>query len=76
MPMLILSGFMYPVSSMPEPLQWLTLANPLRHFLVIVRGIFLKGQGLADLWPQYLTLALMALVGIRGATARFARSLG
>ncbi|MDZ4675103.1 MAG: ABC transporter permease [Gemmatimonadota bacterium] len=75
MPLLILSGFMYPISSMAEPLQWLTLANPLRHFLVIVRGIFLKGEGLGDLWPQYLTLLAMAVVALRVATIRFARSL-
>lgn len=75
MPLLILSGFMYPIASMAEPLQWLTLVNPLRHFLVIVRGIFLKGEGLAELWPQYLALLGMAALALRAATVRFARSL-
>ena len=45
MPVMLLSGFMFPVSSMPVPFQWLTLLNPLRHFLEIVRAIFLKGAG-------------------------------
>jgi ABC-2 type transport system permease protein len=76
LPAIILSGFMYPVSSMPEPLQWLTLANPLRHFLEVVRGIFLKGEGLADLWPQFLVLAGMATAALTAATIRFARSPG
>jgi ABC-2 type transport system permease protein len=58
-PALILSGFMFPVSSMPVVFQYLTLANPLRHFLDIVRAIFLKGSGVAILWPQ-----LLALLGI------------
>ena len=75
MPLLILSGFMYPVASMAEPLQWLTLANPLRHFLVIVRGIFLKGEGLAELWPQYVTLVGMSAVALWVATIKFGRSL-
>lgn len=75
MPLLILSGFMYPISSMSEPLQWLTMANPLRHFLVMVRGIFLKGEGLAELWPQYLILLLMSLAALWAATIRFSRSL-
>ncbi len=76
LPAIILSGFMYPVTSMPEPLQWLTLANPLRHFLEVVRGIFLKGEGLADLWRQLLVLAGMATAALTAATLRFGRSPG
>lgn len=59
MPLMLLSGFMFPVSSMPSGFQWLTLANPVRHFLEIVRAVFLKGAGLAALWPQFLALALI-----------------
>lgn len=75
LPAVILSGFMYPVSSMPEVLQWLTLANPLRHFLEVVRGIFLKGHGLAELWGEFAILGAMAVVALGLATARFSRSL-
>lgn len=75
LPAIILSGFMYPISSMPEPLQWLTLANPVRHFLEVVRGIFLKGEGIPELWPQFLALGTTAAAALWAATRRFARSL-
>jgi ABC-2 type transport system permease protein len=71
MPLMLLSGFMFPVSSMPVAFQWLTLLNPLRHFLEIVRAIFLKGAGLTALWPQFLALLVMG-AGLLGlATTRF-----
>lgn len=76
LPAIILSGFMYPISSMPEPLQWLTLGNPLRHFLAVVRGIFLRGEGIADLWVEFTVLAAMASAAMLAAANRFARSLG
>jgi ABC-2 type transport system permease protein len=75
LPAIILSGFFYPISSMPLPFQWLTLANPVRHFLEIVRGTFLKGTGIIELWPQYLALALMAFGGLWLAVQRFKRSV-
>jgi ABC-2 type transport system permease protein len=75
LPAIILSGFLYPIETMPEVFQILTLANPLRHFLEIVRGIFLKGAGLGELWVQYSVLAAMASGGLALATARFRRSL-
>jgi ABC-2 type transport system permease protein len=75
LPAIILSGFMYPVHTMPESFQHLSWLNPLRHFLVVVRGIFLKGHGLADLWPQLVVIGGMAAVVLIGATARFRRSV-
>lgn len=75
MPIMLLSGFMFPVTSMPEVFQWLTLLNPLRHFLEIVRGVFLKGVGLAALWPQYLALLVMGVGLLSFATARFRRAV-
>ena len=59
-PAIILSGFLYPVDTMPAVFQRLTLLNPLRHFLEIVRGIFLKGVGPHALWVQYGALLGMA----------------
>jgi ABC-2 type transport system permease protein len=56
-PMIYLSGFVFPIENMPQPIQWLTFGIPLRYFLVILRGIFLKGVGLAVLWPQLAALA-------------------
>jgi ABC-2 type transport system permease protein len=55
-PMIYLSGFTFPIENMPAIIQWLTYAIPLRYFLVIVRGIFLKGVGLEVLWPQVVAL--------------------
>jgi drug efflux transport system permease protein len=59
MPMLILSGFIFPIENMPKFFQYITYLIPVRYFMEIVRGIFLKGDGFADLWPQ--TLALFAI---------------
>jgi len=75
LPGIILSGFMYPIETMPEFFQTVTLLNPVRYFMEMVRGIFLKGQGVADLWSHYLVLAGMALVAIWGASRRFKKSL-
>ena len=56
MPMLYLSGFIFPIENMPRVIQWITFAIPLRYFITIVRGIFLKGVGLEVLWPHILAL--------------------
>lgn len=74
LPAIILSGFFYPISSMPIGFQWLTLVNPARHFLEIVRAIFLKGSGIRELWPQYLALAAIATAGIWLAIRRFEKA--
>jgi ABC-2 type transport system permease protein len=74
-PAIILSGFMYPVDTMPQVFEYLTLLNPIRYFMEMVRGIFLKGQGVTDLWAHYLVLTGMALVVVFGASQRFRRSL-
>lgn len=74
-PAIILSGFLYPISSMPEIFQWMTLVNPVRHFLEIVRAIFLKGVGFGELWRQYAALSAMATGGLLFATRRFRQSV-
>ncbi len=75
LPALLLSGFMFPIANMPEPVQWLTLLDPLRHFLVIVRGIFLKGVGVEVLWPQIAALAAMAMGVFALAATRFRKTM-
>lgn len=75
LPAIILSGFLYPIDTMPEIFQTLTLANPLRHFLEIVRGIFLRAAGIRELWVQFTVLAVMAGGGLTIAAARFKASL-
>lgn len=68
-PLMFLSGTLAPVESMPEVLQTLSLASPLRHYLDITLGVFLKGAGLSELWPQALTLLAIG-VPLFGAAAR------
>ena len=70
-PIIILGGFMFPVANMPPFFQWLSLLNPLRHYLEAVRGIFLKGAGVAVLWPQLLALAAMGGTLLAVAVGRF-----
>ncbi|MEI6471848.1 MAG: ABC transporter permease [Holophagaceae bacterium] len=69
LPAFLLSGFMFDIGNMPRPLQVMTNLIPARHFVTILRGLYLKGTGLAELWPQCLLLvafaALMLLLAIR-----------
>ena len=74
-PAVLLSGFMFPIANMPAMIQWLTYLNPLRYFLVIVRGIFLKGVGPGVLWPPMAALAVMGLVILWLASRRFKKTL-
>jgi len=74
-PAVLLSGFMFPIANMPEPIQWLTYVNPLRYFLVILRGIFLKGVGPEILWPQMAALAAMGVATLWLASKRFHKTL-
>ncbi|MFS8116229.1 ABC transporter permease [Rhizobium jaguaris] len=74
-PLFILSGFAFPISSMPAVLQWLTLANPLRYFLVVIRGVFLKGVGVSVLWPQLGALTAFAVIMLSISVLRFKKSL-
>ncbi len=74
-PAMLLSGFAFPIANMPQPVQWLTLFDPLRYFLVIVRAIFLKGVGLEILWPQMLALGLMGVFMLTLAAKRFHKTL-
>lgn len=66
---------MFPIANMPAVVQWLTYLNPLRYFLVIVRGIFLKGLGPSILWPQMATLAVMGVITLWLASRRFRKTL-
>jgi len=75
MPAFILSGFAFPIENMPEWIQYLTYANPLRYFLVIIRGVFLKANGLDILWPQMLALGLLGTFMIVLSSLRFQKRL-
>ncbi len=75
MPAILLSGFMFPIENMPEPVQYMTYANPLRPFLVIVRGIFLKGNGWAELAPQFAILFGLGVAVFTIASLRFNKTV-
>jgi drug efflux transport system permease protein len=74
LPLLMLSGFTFPVTSMPRIFQWITLLDPVRHYLVIVRALFLKGSGFGALWPRFATLLLMGLALLGFAASRFRKT--
>ncbi|OJW81247.1 ABC transporter permease [Thiobacillus sp. 65-1402] len=75
LPAVLLSGFMFPISNMPEPAQWLTYLNPLRYFLVIIRDIFLKGSGWDILWPQFAALAALGTALLTMSSLRFKKRM-
>jgi len=75
MPAFILSGFAFPIENMPEWLQYITYINPLRYFLIIIRGVFLKGIGLEILWPQMLALGILGGLMILLSSLRFQKRL-
>jgi len=76
MPAVLLSGFMFPIENMPVMFQYVTYLNPLRYFLVIIRGIFLKGNGIAILWPQMTALLLLGIGVFALSAFRFKKRLG
>jgi ABC-2 type transport system permease protein len=75
LPFFMLSGFVFPIANMPEFVQWLTYLNPLRYFLIIIRGIFLKGVDLHVLWPQYVSMTILGLIVFTAAIVRFRKRL-
>jgi ABC-2 type transport system permease protein len=76
MPSILLSGFVFPIKNMPEVFQYLTLIIPLRYFLVIIRGVFLKGVGFSVLWPEMAALFAVGLLVIALSAFRFRKRLG
>lgn len=75
-PAVLLSGLMFPIENMPAAVQLITYINPLRYFLVIIRGIFLKGSGMAILWPQFLALFILGASVVAISSLRFKKRLG
>jgi ABC-2 type transport system permease protein len=75
-PVTLLSGFAYPIANMPTVIQYLTLINPMRYYLVIVRYIFLKGVGVAVLWDEMAVLLAMGIFVIMVSAKRFRKTIG
>ncbi len=74
-PAFMLSGFTFPIRNMPEVVQWVTLFNPLRYFIEVLRGVFLKGVGVDVLWPQLLAMGTIGLVVLLLSANRFRKRL-
>lgn len=74
-PFFLLSGFSFPIRNMPVAVQYLTYLNPVRYFLEVVRGIFLKGAGIGVLWPQLLAMLVFGLAILLLSAARFHKKL-
>ena len=74
-PAFILSGFSFPIFTMPVFMQWLSTINPMSYYLIVIRGTFLKGVGLSVLWPQMLALATLGVVLLGASVLRFRKSL-
>ncbi|NDG42868.1 MAG: ABC transporter permease, partial [Betaproteobacteria bacterium] len=75
LPSLLLSGFMFPFRGMPRWAQWLGEVLPLTHFLRIVRGILLKGNGLAQLWPELWPMALFLAAAAALSLVRYRQTV-
>ncbi|MCB2200472.1 ABC transporter permease [bacterium] len=72
---ILMSGFFYPIENMPMAMQWLTYLNPLRYFLSIVRGLFLKGITLSDSLPDLIPMALLGIIIFGAAILRFRKTV-
>ena len=75
-PSILLSGFMFPIDNMPNFIRALTTVIPLKYYLDIVRGIFLRGVGLEVLWPQTIALGSISALLIWGSVKRFVKHVG
>jgi ABC-2 type transport system permease protein len=76
LPQIYLSGFVFPIQNMPELFQRITYVVPLRYYVVVLRGVFLKGVGLEVLWPQGLAMLGLGVLILTLARVRFRRRLG
>ena len=75
LPMNFLSGFIFPIENMPVAIQWLSYLLPLRYFFEIIRGIFLRGAGMTELWPQVLALFIFGAGVLALSSLRFRKKL-
>jgi ABC-2 type transport system permease protein len=76
MPMMFLSGFIFPIENMPKIIQFITYVMPLRYYFSIVRGIFLKGVGIVELWKDALMLIILSVLIFISSVVRFHKRVG
>ena len=74
-PMIYLSGLIFPIENMPRAVQYVTYAIPVRYYANVIRGIFLRGSGLDVLWPEAVTLLGMGVAILTLAALRFRKRL-
>lgn len=75
-PLMLLSGFMFPIENMPIFFQYITYLNPLRYFIIIIRGVFLKGSGFSILWTEFTCLFLLGMALFVLSVTKFTKKLG
>ena len=75
LPSIMLSGYIFPLSSLPDPLRWISHLLPATHFIKISRGIIIRGAGFQELWPQMASLLLIAGLLVAGSTRGFRKTL-
>jgi ABC-2 type transport system permease protein len=75
LPSILLSGFMFPFAGMPQVVRWLAEVLPLTHFLRLIRGIMLRGAGLAEMWIDVAALLAFTAVMMGAAILRFHKRL-
>jgi ABC-2 type transport system permease protein len=71
----MLSGFIFPIASMPKVLQWITYVVPAKYFLIVIRGIMLKGNTLTQIWAPLLALLGMGIIFTLVSTKKFKTTL-
>lgn len=76
MPANLLSGFIFPIQNMPSLIQYITYVNPMRYYLVILRGVFLKGSGFDVLWTQFAALLILGTCLVIMSSLRFHKRIG
>ena len=75
MPMMYISGFVFPIENMPKPLQLLSLGIPMRYYLIVIRSIIIKGVGISALWFEALMLLAMGATILTASALRFRKKL-
>ncbi|MFT4110132.1 ABC transporter permease [Propionicimonas sp.] len=73
LPSFLLSGFVFPLEQMPEVVQWISYVFPARYMVSLSRGVFLKGAGFAELWPELTALIVITVILIAMSTLMYAR---
>jgi ABC-2 type transport system permease protein len=75
LPSIMLSGYIFPLTSLPGPLRWFSQVLPATHFIAIARGIIIRGAGFVDLWPNVAALLAIAVVLVAGSTRAFHKTI-